>query len=278
MDDQGFSRGGFHSSAATLINTMETIKIRSVSGIYFSWAGKMSAWADCMLLVAAVIEIVDMIWDEKLSGLHYWDSILVIEALLLALFAMLSLGGSIANFLARKKKINDVVDNAFGTKIGDSHSDNYFDNEDINTGTKKLLYNTAESCFFSYNEMKSMACGVSVKTMLPFVIFAVGLVLNKAEVIMAIFRISAIMVLVIQALQFFVTLMQLQVLQSNMFATLKHKVGNTAQFNAECINYTLEYETVMVWYGTKIPDKVYRKLNEKLTNEWEGFKKTFVVK
>ena len=123
-----------------------------------------------------------------------------------------------------------------------------------------------------------MVCGVLAKTMVPFVVLAVGLALNNAEVILAIFRISALMVLVTQTLQFFVTMMQLQVLQSNMFTTLKHKVGSVAQFNAECINYTLEYETVMVWYGTKIPDKVYRKLNDKLTNEWNNHKKTFVVK
>lgn len=257
---------------------METNNIRSASGVYFSWAGKMSVWAGCLLWVAAAIEIVGMIWGEKLSGWHLWNSILVIEALLLAAYAILSLGGSVVNFLARKKKINDVVDNAFGTQIGDSHSNNYFDNEEIKVGTKKLLYNTAESCFFTYNEMKSMVSGVCVKTLLPFLILAVGLVFNKTEIVMAIFRISAIIVIVTQAVQFFVTLMQLQVLQSNMFATLKHKVGNAAQFNAECINYTLEYETVMVWYGTKIPDKVYHKLNDTLTNEWESHRKTFVVK
>ena len=257
---------------------MEANKIRSVSGVYFSWAGKMSAWACCVLWVAAVIEMASMFLGDSLTGLSYWNSILVIEALLLAAYALLTLGSSIANFLARKKKINDVVDNSFGTQIGDDHSDNYFDNEDIKAGTKKLLYNTAESCFFSYNEMKSTVGSVCVKTLLPFVILAVGLVINRAEVILAIFRISAILVLVTQALQFFVTLMQLQVLLSNMFATLKHKIGSSAQFNAESINYTLEYETVMVWYGTKIPDKVYHKLNDKLTKEWESHKKAFVVK
>lgn len=252
--------------------------VKSVSGVYFSWAGKMSTCAGCMLWFAAIIEILGLIWDDSFSSSRYWNSILVIEAILLALYAFLSLGSKVANFWARKKKINDVVDNSFGTQIGDVHSENYFDNEDIKAGTKKLLYNTAESCFFSYNEMKSMVISVCIKTVLPFVILAFGLILNKAEVIMAIFRISAIIVLLTQAIQFFITLMQLQVLLSRMFSTLKHKVGNVGQFNAECINYALEYETVMVWYGTKIPDKAHRKLNDKLTNEWECHKKSFVVK
>ena len=257
---------------------METNKIRNVFGVYFSWAGKMSAWADLLLWLAAIIEVVSLLWGETLSCCCYWKSVLVLEALLLSAYAILSLGSRIANFLARKKKINDVVDNSFGTQIGEDHSDNYFDNEEIKAGTKKLLYNTAESCFFSHNEMKSMIGSVCVKTLLPFLILAVGLIINKAEVIMAIFRLSVIIVLITQAVQFLVTLMQLQVLQSRMFATLKHKIGNVAQFNAESINYAMEYETVMVWYGTKLPDKVYRKLNEKLTNEWEGHKETFVVK
>lgn len=63
-----------------------------------------------------------------------------------------------------------------------------------------------------------------------------------------------------------------------MMSTLKHKIGRVAQFNAESINYALEYETVMVWYGEKIPDKVYFKLNDSLTNEWNDLKQSFVVK
>ena len=62
-----------------------------------------------------------------------------------------------------------------------------------------------------------------------------------------------------------------------MLDTLKHKIGSAGQFNAESINYALEYETVMVWYGVKIPDKVYFKLNERLTSEWNNLKTTFLV-
>ena len=34
----------------------------------------------------------------------------------------------------------------------------------------------------------------------------------------------------------------------------------------------------MVWYGVKIPDRVYLKLNERLTSEWDNLKTTFLVK
>ena len=140
-----------------------------------------------------------------------------------------------------------------------------------------MLYNTAESCFFSYRELKSMVGGVCLRTFIPFAILIIGLFVNKTEVIMAIFRISAIFVLLIQAIQFFVTLFQLEVLLSRMLDTLKHKIVSAGQFNAESINYALEYEAVMVWYGVKIPDKVYFKLNERLTSEWNNLKTTFLV-
>lgn len=122
-----------------------------------------------------------------------------------------------------------------------------------------------------------MVGGVCLRTFIPFAILIIGLFVNKTEVIMAIFRISAIFVLLIQAIRFFVTLFQLEVLLSRMLDTLKHKIGSAGQFNAESINYALEYETVMVWYGVKIPDKVYFKLNERLTSEWDNLKTTFLV-
>lgn len=255
-----------------------TVSVRSVSGVYFLWAGRLASFAQWLLWSAALIVAIGMIWPNVVVYWPYWNQVLVLEALLLSAYSLLTMGSSIANFLARKKKINDVVDNAFGTDIGIDHSENYFDNEEIKEGTKKLLYNTAESCFFSYKELKSMVGGVSLKTFIPLVILVVGLIVNKAEVIMAIFRISAIIVIVVQAIRYFVTLFQLEVLLSRMLDTLKHRIGSAAQFNAESINYALEYETVMVWYGVKIPDKVYLKLNERLTSEWENLKNTFLVK
>ena len=261
-----------------MTNNNDVTRVRSVSGVYFSWAGRLSSWGQILLWCAATIAVVGMIWHPSLQNWQYWNQVLVLEALLLAAYSLLTLGSSIANFMARRKKINDVVDNAFGTEIGTEHSENYFDNEEIKEGTKKFLYNTAESCFFSYRELRSMAGGVCLKTFIPLAIMVVGLIVNKTEVIMAVFRISAIFVLVIQAVQYFVTLFQLEVLLSRMLDTLKHKIGSAAQFNGESINYALEYETVMVWYGVKIPDRVYLKLNEQFTSEWENLKTTFLVK
>ena len=62
-----------------------------------------------------------------------------------------------------------------------------------------------------------------------------------------------------------------------MLYTLKHKPSSIAHINAESINYALEYETLMIWYGIKIPDRVYYAMNESLTLEWHEAKKKFVI-
>ena len=255
-----------------------TKSIKSVSTRYSSIAGKMSKYAFASLCLAACIEVAGMFWDECINKYAIWNTALCAEALLISAYSFLTLASSIYNFRGRKLKINDVVDNAFGTEIGEIHSVNYFDNDEIKEGTIKLLYNTSESCFFSYRELKSMEWRVYVRTFIPLAIFVIGLLLNRAEVIMAIFRITAIIVLIVQAVRFFLTIRELEVLHNRMMSTLKHKIGRVAQFNAESINYALEYETVMVWYGEKIPDKVYFKLNDSLTNEWNDLKQSFVVK
>lgn len=249
--------------------------IKSVSAVYFSKAGKMSKIAFWILCFAAFIEVFCMVFgeaDKTCKSLHG------VEALLLTAYSILTLGSSLLNFKGRKLKINDVVDNAFGTDIGEKHSENYFDNEEVKEGTVKLLYNTTESCFFSYRELKYIEWRAYAKTLLPLAVFVIGLILNRAELIMAIFRITVIIVLVVQSVRCFFTILELESLQKRMISTLKHKIGKVSQFNAESINYALEYETVMVWYGEKIPDEVYYRLNESLTEEWNNLKKTFVVK
>lgn len=258
--------------------TYNTENIESVSKDTFANAGKMSKWAFVALFLAAVIEVGGMLIGEETGTYQIWKTALTVEALLLSAYSFLTLCSSIANFKGRKLKINDVVDNAFGCGIGESHSVNYYDNDEIKEGTRRLLYNTAESCFFSYKELKSMEREVYSKTLLPLAVLISGLLINRAEVIMAIFRITAIIVLIVQAVRFFYTTKELEILYERMLSTLKHEIGKASQFNAESINYSLEYETVMAWYGEKIPDKVYTKLNEKLTNEWNNLKKTFVIK
>lgn len=255
-----------------------SMEVKSVTKESYVLAALLSTSGDCALWVAAIIVVVGMFLGDKTSGSSAWGIVLIIQALMLAAYSFLTLGSSVVNFRARKLKINDTVDNAFGTEIGGSHSENYFDNQEITSGHKRLLFNTAESCFFSYRELKSMWFCVCLKLFVPLAVLIVGLILNKAEVIMAIFRITAILMLIVQVVRFFVALFFLKVLLNQILNTLKHKIGSAVQFSAESINYTLEYETLMVWYGTKIPDKVYRKMNEKLTSEWEKMKNIFVAR
>ena len=254
------------------------MKVKSASNEYFALAGKLSKISQWSLWIAACIVIVGMFVGNKVQTSAGWNTVLVLQALFLAAYSFLSLGSSLANFKARKIKINDVVDNAFGTEIGDTHSENYFDNDEIKEGSRRLLYNTAESCFFTFHEMKSMIGGVVAKTLVPLAVLVVGLILNRAEVIMAIFRITAVLLLIIQGVRFFITISQLDRLLQRMTDTLKHKISSSTQFNAESINYALEYETLMVWYGVKIPDKVYYKINIELTDKWNTMKSSFVIK
>ena len=253
------------------------MSVESVAKDDFAIAGKQARIAKCALWIAAFLTAAGLFFGDHLSSFPFWEEILVIQAILLCAYLLLNLGSSLSNFKARKTKINDLIDNSFNTEIANHHSENYYDNEEIRNGTMKLLYNTAESCFFSYREMQSMKYSECTKALIPLGILIVGLIVNKAEVIMAIFRISAIMIVTIQVIRFFVTLSQLKNLLDRMLYTLKHKSSSVTHINAESINYALEYETLMIWYGVKIPDRVYYAMNENLTLEWNEAKKKFAI-
>ncbi len=253
------------------------MSVKSIAKDDFALAGKLGRLAKCALWIAAVLTAAGLFFSDYLYSFPFWEKTIVIQAILLSAYLLLTLGSSLANFRARKTKINDLVDNSFNTEIANHHSENYYDNEEIRKGTVKLFYNTAESCFFSYREMQSMKSWECIKAFIPLGIIFAGLIANKTEVIMAIFRISAIMIVTIQVIRFLVTLSQLKNLLDRMLYTLKHKPSSIAQINAESINYALEYETLMIWYGVKIPDRVYYAMNESLTSEWLETKKKFVI-
>lgn len=89
--------------------------VKSISKDLFAQAGRLSKWENAALWIATGILIIDFLLGDRKQQISHWDSVLVMQALLLAAYSFLTLGSSIVMAEARKVKINDVVDNAFGT-------------------------------------------------------------------------------------------------------------------------------------------------------------------
>lgn len=59
--------------------------------------------------------------------------------------------------------------------------------------------------------------------------------------------------------------------------TALKKKGNKQQVLTDAINYSLEYETIIAWFSTKLPDSVYLANNKSLTLEWNKRKRKYKI-
>ena len=116
------------------------MEVKSVTKESYALAGLLSALGNCALWVAAVLVAVGMCQGDKVIGSSAWNVVLIIQALMLAGYSFFTLGSNVVNFRARKLKINDIVDNAFGTEIGNSHSENYIDNQEYYDNGKRKMF------------------------------------------------------------------------------------------------------------------------------------------
>lgn len=73
-----------------------------------------------------------------------------------------------------------------------------------------------------------------------------------------------------------VVLNELHRLFDRMDTALKKK-GNKQQVLTDAINYSLEYETIIAWFSTKLPDSVYLANNKSLTLEWNKRKRKYKI-
>lgn len=252
------------------------MEITSVSSKQYKKSRCCMSWAKVSLYIASLIIVLSLIFPEGIIVRKEWYYINLLQILLVVSFQVLSLISSVYNFLGRKIKINDLVDNSFGSKQCNLHSSNYYDNEEYVTGEAKFYLNTAESCFFSYKEMLYMQPCVYVKNLFIVIIFIAGLAMKSTDIILSIFQITVLVSILISTARFVVSLIALHNLFSRIDTSLKHE-SSIEQFRADGINYSLEYETTMVWFNSLLSEKIYKRYNTELTEEWNKIKRNYKI-
>ena len=181
---------------------------------------------------------------------------------------------------ARLRRI-DFIDNSLGSKFLGKKSENYFGNDSIQPGAYKMAVNCFENCYFTYNIARGMN-----KT-----------IISKNVIFSSVFLFTAYMGLKVDL----IALPILQILLSSLFMNeLIHHLNFVAKLNIllerfrwffmEIMNnklnlndlqhptlLLLEYETTLAYNKSPLSNKVYNKLKEKLSTEWEELKQYYEV-
>ena len=172
------------------------------------------------------------------------------------------------------------IDNSLGTKLLDKPILNYYDNDSIEQGPYKMLVNCYENCFFTYNIIKVMLPKMAIKNTILFgllLIFAYHGIKDNVVAIpfLQLFLSSLFLIELIYHIAFFFRLKNLCDKFKQIFSTPKSTKNKTIQ---DAIYMVLEYETTLAYNKSPNSNSVYKKLNNKLTEEWSCIKQNYDIR
>ena len=161
---------------------------------------------------------------------------------------------------ARKRR-KGFIDNSLGSKFLEKATQNYYSNDEINVGPYKMLVNCCENCYFTFNIAKAM---------LPIIVLK-NIFFSIVALAIAYFGIN--ITELVHHINFVVKLNQLFEKFLDAFVNIK----DNSLFLQQAVLLYVEYETVLAYNKAPLSDKVYNKLNQKLTKEWEEIKERYEI-
>jgi hypothetical protein len=175
----------------------------------------------------------------------------------------------------------DFIDNSLGSKFLGKKSENYFTNDSIQPGAYKMTVNCFENCFFTYNIARGMNITIISKNIIfssAFLFIAyVGLKENLIALpILQILLSSLFMNELIHHLNFVVKLNSMLERFRWFFMEIMNNKLNPNDLQHPTL-LLLEYETTLAYNKSPLSNKVYKKLKEKLSAEWEELKEYYEI-
>ena len=174
---------------------------------------------------------------------------------------------------AARKRRKSFIDNSLGSKFCVQDTKGYYTNDNLKYGPYKMMINCCENCFFTLNIAKEMISQILIKNMLLFIGFLsiayYGIRDNLIAIpILQILLSTLFLTELIHHLNFIAKLEQLY---ETLIETINKKMNNN-QTLQEAVLLFLEYETILAYNKAPSSDRVYEKLNDKLSKEWEDIK------
>lgn len=245
---------------------------------YFNIAKKIDSFEKGFVFIVTILSIMATIFLEGNSLLSM--SLVVISAVGVFVFDYyLDQYQHMAESVRRKS----FIDNSFGSKMLSEESEGYYDNDELEKGLYKALINIYENSLFSYNIAKKMQTKSTIRNLI-WLAFLLGFaIIGFAKCNFA----AAILQLYLSKyyLQELVTIRnyvrdikevydRIQDLFDDTMAKEQLEKGIPHPKEIYCL---IEYESNISWYKLFLDSKLYNKMNEPLTKEWEQIKKRYQI-
>jgi hypothetical protein len=181
---------------------------------------------------------------------------------------------------ARQRRLN-FIDNSLGSRFLGKDSYGYFSNDEISTGPFKLAVNCFENLFFTYNIAKAMRRGIAARNAVlagVFLTFAyIGIQNNSVGLpVVQIFLSSLFLTELIHHLHFVAKLSVLLDKFKMFFMEAMKERGERSKIHYP-ISLLLEYETTLAYNKAPTSDRIYAKIKDRLSEEWDELKDYYQV-
>ena len=170
------------------------------------------------------------------------------------------------------------IDNSLGTKLLPTELRGYFTNDDVMQGAYKLAVNCYENCFFTYNIAKEMTKGLLLKN--GFVLFlllcSAYIGFKNSFVAIPILQVFLSNMFLLTLIHHFIFLNRLKTLL-NFFEQFFYSNKRKDYDQGMPFYFALNYETTLAYNKAPLSDEIFKKLDEKLSKEWEEIKKRYDI-
>lgn len=177
---------------------------------------------------------------------------------------------------ADSKRRDDFIDNSFGSTFSTNPSIGYFDTNELSQGLYKAATNLFENCFFTYTLVKAITIRKTIVPAVALLSVAVFSYYGFKQVPFALSLLQALFsaALLGELVKHFVLMIRLHTIHDAWITLFQHpdfKI-NVDKYRTYIYRYWLQYETLHSRIQAGIPDKIFEKLNSRLTQEWNNIK------
>lgn len=182
---------------------------------------------------------------------------------------------------ADNRRRDDFIDNSFGSKFSSKSSIKYYDNDEIGKGLYKASVNLFENCFFTFSLSKIVTISriviptIVLIAMSFFAYYGFKKVPFALSILQALFSANILGLLV----KHLILINRLNIIQDSWINLFQHQnfKSETYKYQASIYRYWLQYETLISKIKLGIPNRIFKKNNSLLTEEWEQLKAKYNI-
>lgn len=177
------------------------------------------------------------------------------------------------------KRRRGFLDNSLGSKFLESPVKQYYSNDSIHEGAYKMLVNCGESCYFTLKIVEKMTPHIVIKNAILFISLCFVLFFQEENYVFIVPLLQTFLssIFLTELIEHFHFKKELELIFNQFLYIITNRNQDEDSLYIYAIALVLDYETVLAYNKSSLSDKVYRNLNEKLSEKWEEIIKRYDI-